>query len=75
MAERGYWNRAGRRSGGDKPMRIIFAPRQWRCICGQANCAKRFACPCCGNDMLPLAQNPGCEDCRAIIELHLAGKI
>lgn len=61
----GVWNRAGRRSGGSRPVRLDVPRYQ----------GPLYICPRCGNDGLPLFVTSGCESCRQIIELHLAGKL
>jgi hypothetical protein len=73
MSQGGFWNRAGRRSGGYRPTEIRI-PAVTRCVCGKTNCQARFACPC-GNDLLPGVVTAHCDDCEKIIALHKAGKI
>lgn len=52
----GFWNRAARRSGGNRPVQIDV-PR--------LRDGETFeTCPECGNDMLPLYVTRGCLECR-----------
>jgi len=66
MSEGGFWNRAGRRSGGYKPATIILRPPRTDA---------RFQCPDCGNRELPTFVKSGCLGCRQIVELYNAGHL
>lgn len=50
----GYWNRAGRRSGGARPT-VVHIPRYAGVL---------VICEECGNDRIPLLATSGCLGCR-----------
>lgn len=57
----GFWNRAGRRSGGNRPI-SMHVPRYSGVL---------VSCDQCNNDMLPVFVTQGCGGCRdgaALIE-------
>lgn len=55
----GTWNRAGRRSGGNRPVEILV-PRNVPAL--------HFRCPSCSNDSLPSLVTSGCATCRLICD-------
>ena len=73
MAKGGFWNTAGRRSGGYKPTPIYLGPHF--CVCRKPDCVARFICPECRNDMLPKEVTRGCDMCRLIVERHRKGEL
>jgi hypothetical protein len=67
VADQGFWNRAGRRSGGYRKT-AIHVPHLKQ---GE----QFYQCPTCSNDQLPLLVTSGCVDCRRIVELHNAQRL
>jgi hypothetical protein len=61
----GHWNRAGRRSGGSRPVEILIPPMP----------TERFECPECHNADLPVLITSGCQMCKLIVDKHARGEL